>query len=434
MRGLEDSSRAARTLRRALFRTSSADLNASAAASSRTLRSMFTALLLAWPCLLAAQPMALEDILASSRDRLGPVIDNPEQHRLQIMVTYIELGEDGVPKLHRDHYRSDPNEYFYPASVVKFPIAVAALEWIEDTGNRSIDQHTTMLTEASRPSQTEVLEDPTAADGRPTIAHYIRKLSIVSDNDASNRLFELIGQDELQRRMQRWGMTASRITHRLAIRLPAKENRHSNAVRFVDADGTLLHRRPAREGGNLAAGIEPILLGVGEVVDNEYVDNPKDFSGLNHMPLAEVHQLLEAIIVPEGAAAERIPRMSESGRKLLLEAMRVMPSESGIDAYQDAERYPDGFANYFIMGRNPDRLPEGVTIINKVGRAYGFLTETAYIEDATGDVAFILSATLEVNANGVYNDNEYEYAELGFPFLAELGMLVLEQARMRSRR
>jgi len=402
-----------------------------AAATSTTLRSMLTALVVAWPCYLAAHPLTLEGILDTGRERLGTIVDDPSGHRLQIKVTYIDRGIDGRLELHRENYRSDPGEYFYPASVVKFPIAVAALEWLDDLGNDNLDHRTTMLTDAARALQTPVVEDRTAADGRPSIGHYVRKLSIVSDNDASNRLFELVGSDELAGRMQRWGMRESRITHRLAVRLPAKENRHSNPVRFVDAGGNLLHERPARHGRDLAANVEPILLGAGEIVDGELVDAPKDFSGLNHMPLAEVHRLLEAIILPESVAADTQPRLSEAGRELLLEAMRVMPSESGIAAYQDPEHYPDGFANYFIMGRDPQRLPAGVTIINKVGRAYGFLTETAYIEDARYDVAFVLSATLEVNANSVYNDDEYEYDELGVPFLAELGMLVLENARMR---
>lgn len=393
---------------------------------ARTLAAM---MLLAWPSLVMAQPWDIEAILESGRDRLGPIIENPSGHRLQIELTYVEQRKDGNVTLHRGHYRSEPREYFYPASVVKFPIAVAALEWIEDSRNAKINTQTTMLTGASRPAQTAVSEDSTSDDGHPSVGHYIRKLAIVSDNDASNRLFELIGRDELHQRMQRWGMAESVITHRLAVRLPAEENRHSNPIRFIDSDGTPLYERPPRYGRDLAAAAEPILLGVGEIIDGKRVDAPKDFSSLNHMPLGEVHRLLEAIVMPETSAPAARPNISDVNRELLLDAMSVMPSESGIAAYEDAERYPDGFANYFIVGRNANRLPASVSIINKVGRAYGFLTETAYIHDADHDLAFFLSATLEVNANGVYNDDAYEYEELGIPFLAELGMLVLEQAR-----
>jgi hypothetical protein len=37
----------------------------------------------------------------------------------------------------------------------------------------------------------------------------------------------------------------------------------------------------------------------------------------------------------------------------------------------------------------------------------------------------VLSATLYVNADGVLNDDRYEYDTIGYPFLAELGRRVL---------
>jgi hypothetical protein len=36
-------------------------------------------------------------------------------------------------------------------------------------------------------------------------------------------------------------------------------------------------------------------------------------------------------------------------------------------------------------------------------------------------VHFLLSATILVNENGIYNDDVYEYEATGLPFLAELG-------------
>lgn len=373
-------------------------------------------------------PLDLEQRMLAARDRLGAVMDDPAGHRVQVIYTRVGRSDDGDRELLREQFRNDADEYFYPASVIKFPIAVAALEWLNDLDVPGLDRDTTMLTDAVRPAQTPATGDATAPGGMPSVAHYIRKLSIVSDNEASNRLFELLGTDELKARLARWGMTETRLTHRLAVRLPPEENRHFNPVRFVDQDG-IVHAVSARAGVDLAAGVEPIPLGVGELIAGEYVEGPKDFSGLNHMPLAEVHGLLEAIVFPDLVPEARRPGITASDRSLLLEAMRVMPSESGIEAYRDGDRFPDGFANYFIMGRDPDRLPEGVTITNKVGRAYGFLTETAHVVDSVYGVEFLLSATVHVNANGVYNDDDYEYDELGFPFLAELGKLMLEHAR-----
>ena len=46
---------------------------------------------------------------------------------------------------------------------------------------------------------------------------------------------------------------------------------------------------------------------------------------------------------------------------------------------------------------------------------------------------FLLTAVMQVNANGIYNDDTYEYDEVGFPFLANLGRAVLEYELGRER-
>lgn len=396
---------------------------------------MITLLALLLLLMLAPQVSAMDDnlerFLLAARDRLGPVMDDPAAHRVQVLYSRVSRDETGRIRTHRQQYRLDAGEYFYPASTVKFPIAVAALELLEELDRDGLHRDTAMLTDSVRPAQSDAHTDPTSTSGLPSVGHYVRKLSIVSDNDASNRLFELLGTDDLHARLARWGMPEARITHRLALRLPAEENRHFNPVRFVAGDA-VIHSVPARTGEDPARDVAPILLGEGEYAAGEFVPGPKDFARANHLPLAELHSLMERIMYPELAPADMRPRIADADRELLLEAMRVMPSESGIEAYRDADRYPDGFANYFIMGRDPNRLPPGVTITNKVGRAYGFLTETAHVNDAVNDVTFVLTATVHVNANGIYNDDVYEYETLGFPFLGALGRLMLDYTRAAS--
>ncbi|WP_105001169.1 hypothetical protein [Aureicoccus marinus] len=49
------------------------------------------------------------------------------------------------------------------------------------------------------------------------------------------------------------------------------------------------------------------------------------------------------------------------------------------------------------------------------------MTDTAYIVNQKEGVAFLLHATILVNKDGVFNDDQYEYDEIGIPFLAALG-------------
>jgi hypothetical protein len=58
---------------------------------------------------------------------------------------------------------------------------------------------------------------------------------------------------------------------------------------------------------------------------------------------------------------------------------------------------------------------------NKVGQAYGFLSDVAYFESEDKKTKFVLAASVFVDRDGVLNDGKYAYDEIGFPFFAELG-------------
>jgi len=88
-----------------------------------------------------------------------------------------------------------PNNYFYPASTVKLPVALLALEKLNDLNMPGVNKYTTMITDSSADKQSAVLTHPAAQDSRPTIAHYIKQILLVSDNDAFNRLYEFLGQE-----------------------------------------------------------------------------------------------------------------------------------------------------------------------------------------------------------------------------------------------
>ena len=50
------------------------------------------------------------------------------------------------------------------------------------------------------------------------------------------------------------------------------------------------------------------------------------------------------------------------------------------------------------------------------------------------NIEFILSATIYANDNQTFNDDQYEYAEIGLPFLRDLGQAIyaVELARQRE--
>ena len=69
---------------------------------------------------------------------------------------------------------------------------------------------------------------------------------------------------------------------------------------------------------------------------------------------------------------------------------------------------------------------------NKLGRAYGFSVDNAYVDWREGEGgekgarrrAFFLAATIETNANGVVNDDRYEYEPVADAFMEHVAETV----------
>ena len=97
------------------------------------------------------------------------------------------------------------------------------------------------------------------------------------------------------------------------------------------------------------------------------------------------------------------------------------------------EEYYDSYGKYFLFGGSKAPIPSHVRIFNKVGEAYGYLIDDAYIVDFDAGVEFLLTAVILVNADQVLNDDKYEYEEIGLPFLARLGRAVYEHELRRER-
>jgi len=94
---------------------------------------------------------------------------------------------------------------------------------------------------------------------------------------------------------------------------------------------------------------------------------------------------------------------------------------------------PDGYVKFFLFGGDEEHIPEHIRIFNKVGDAYGYLTDVAYVIDLKNKVEFMMAATIHVNDNRIYNDGVYEYEGKGFPFFEQLGRLVYDFEMLRKR-
>ena len=265
-----------------------------------------------------------------------------------------------------------------------------------------------------------------------SIGRYVREVLLVSDNVAFNRLYDFVGQEPLNRSLQKKGLEGTRIMHRLEIAMSVEDNRRTGPVRFVDGDTVVFEQDAAYSATDYTAP-EPIPLGKAEIVGGERLERPKDFATKNAYPIRAQHDVIKALMFPDAVAEHMRFDLTNDDYAFLYRNMSGYPGESGIPEYGDADRYPEGYVKFFMYGGDAPDVPDNIRIFNKVGDAYGFLTDAAYIVDFDNGVEFILAATIFTNANQTFNDDTYEYDEIALPFMRDLGKAIYEIELQRER-
>jgi len=385
-----------------------------------------------WSCNQKQEPL-LDSLMKERGGVVTEVYQEAEKFRLQIQYTQINRDAENNPSFHTYSFRVNKDEYFYPASTVKFPAAVLALEKLKQLGIEGLDKETPIRIDSAYSGQSQALKDSSAQNFLPSIGHYIKKVMIVSDNDAFNRLYEFMGQEALNQNLWDKGLSDTKITHRLSIALSEDENRHSNPFSFYQGEQELYREEGAFSQVSFPQG-ESILLGKGEMLGGKNTEQPKDFTQKNSFPIADQQAVLKSVFFPNSVMGSSGFDLTEEDRQFLWKYMSILPRESSYPAYPDSSYYYDSYVKFFMFGDKQEKMPDHIRIFNKVGVAYGFLTDNAYIIDLEKGIEFMLTATIFVNENQVFNDDTYEYDKIGFPFLADLGRLIYEFEEKRQKK
>lgn len=351
---------------------------------------------------------------------LERVMEDGNMYQVQILYTRIDRNEHGNPMFTDFSFNLNGDHYFYPASTVKLPIALLALEWLEEQNLEGLTLETIMLTDSVRPSQLPAFQDSTSESGLPSIGHYIKKILIVSDNDAANRLYELLGLDYINRKLREKGLNHTVITQRLSFPISPEENRHFNPVRFVDKSGKILLEIPARQTDSVYVVPGNPQLGKAHYRNDSLIPSSMDFSFKNKFALSDLHGAVKRVTFPEAFVEDERFNLSEEHRNFILKYMGMLPGESDYPKYDTAEFY-DGYSKFFKFGASKNPIPKQFRVFNKTGWSYGYMIDGSYFVDFENGVEFLVSAVVYANEDGVLNDNKYEYEEIGKPFFEELG-------------
>ncbi|WP_057937081.1 serine hydrolase [Algoriphagus resistens] len=364
---------------------------------------------------------------------LRKVLENADKYKVQLIYTRIDRNEHGNALFTDYSVNLDDTRYFYPASTIKLPVAILALEWLEEQNIEGLTSETSMLIDSVRPSQVPAWKDFSAKDSLPSIAHYIKKILLVSDNDAYNRLYELLGQDYLNKKLKEKGLEHIIINHRLSYSANAEENRIFNPIRFVDTTGNVILALPERITDTVYSNVDNPIVGKAFYSDDSLVQHGMDFSNRNKLALSDLHGIVKRIIFPMSFVESERFAITEVHREFILKYMSMLPAESDFPKYAQDE-YWDTYSKFYLNGNDKNDFPESIRIFNKTGQAYGHMLDASYYVDFDKGIEFFVSAVIYVNENEILNDDQYEYDEIGFPFFAELGeyLYQLETERKKS--
>jgi hypothetical protein len=372
----------------------------------------------------------LEGLLKQHPNYFDSLLRRNDIWQIKIIYTQVDRKANNHPVFTNYYFNIDPTQYFYPASTVKMPTAILSLQRLNELKISGLNKQTTMITEAAYSRQDAVYNDPNSPDGRPTIANYIKKIFLVSDNNAFNRLYEFLGQEYINSTLHKMGYDSAQVIHRLDISRTEDENRHTNPVKFYDTSSKFIYEQSLVE-SKLAYQTRKTFLGKGYLSGNKIIDQPFDFSRKNRFALYDLHSILESLIFPKAVPKHQRFKLSKEDYQFLLRYMSMKPGESDFPQYDSG--YNGAYSKLLMYGGKGD-LDSNIRIFNKEGDAYGFLTDVAYVVDFKNNIEFFLSANIYCNSDGIFNDDHYDYETVGYPFLKNLGQVIYQYELQRNRK
>ncbi len=371
----------------------------------------------------------IRNIIRNSKEpAIKEVLGNLEAHEIQILYTKIDRNSAGVPHFERFGFQENPNQYFYPASTVKMAVAILALQKIRKLQSEGVEISSESPMNLIFENGNLESQDATHPEKVLTVAHLIKKIFLVSDNQAYNYLFDFVGSNYANEVIHKIGIQDFHLSHKFS-----GGNTPNSIPSFVffNPEGDVVYRQKplVSEQTRNNTGLTGIHKGKGYIHEGEVIRKAMDFSEKNYASIEALSQILERIIFPEVFTEKERFQLTPEDYEFLKYWMNRYPTEVEIP-YYDRETYFDSYCKFFIYGDTEGIMNDDIRIFNKVGSAYGTTTDVAYVRDNKG-IEFLLTATILTNSNEIFNDNQYEIDALGIPFLAALGREIYQFEKNR---
>ncbi len=374
----------------------------------------------------------LQNVLDSLEDKYPKVIENPEKYRFKIVFTEIKRTKDKV-NLETVGFRMDEKEYLYPASIVKLPTILIGMEEY----NKIHKMRPRVTYETLIKFNKEKGCMPTAFSVKIgnkleyyTLDLFSRQMMAVSDNDAYNRMFDFVGQQQLNRRLKELKYDNAKIIRKFVLNCSLDQNRISDSYVFLGRRNEWLYNRRGVTNEDTILTDSTYKIGKAyEGLDKKIVPRPFDFSRQNNMELVDLHKTLNGVVFPKSAFAYTFD-ITEEQRKYVLQNLAKYPAEYGLDF--NPKEFPATYKKYLFFGKDTNTTYMNDSLsrfrsFNMVGLSFGCAIDAAYIVDLDSGKEFVLTVGIYANEDEVINDAKYDYESLAYPLMKDIGRLIMNQ-------
>ncbi len=365
-------------------------------------------------------------LMLTQPDKFRPYLLEPDKYELQIIYTQIHRDSLNQPHLREFVYNLKSQKYFNPASLVKLPVALLTLEKLNEQMIPGVTKFTKVGFGTNFTCQTPLNSKALPPSEAPSLARYLEKMLLVSDNEGYTRLFEFLGQRYIQQKMNEKCYEGVRVIRRFN-ECDTLQNRYTNPVFFYDDQNQLIYTQagaynptpyyPRRSVWQRRATISGI-----PTLDPNYE---------NFLPLVQAHQMLKAVMMPEALPAYQRFNLTEKDYQFLWRGLGAYPSEGKLTAYLPKDGFYDTYKKYLYYGRS-EAAKSNFRVFNIVGWWSGYVSDCAYFVDYQRGIEFFVSAVISTNQVPI---NEGEgYQKISFPFMADLGKLLYEYEKQRPKK
>lgn len=359
------------------------------------------------------QISSTNDTLYSRWLGIDPLVDkvfsNQEEYKLQIRLSTMQNDSLITTKIGSENY-------YYPASLVKFPTVLAVLHKLQEEG-LSLEDKIVINDIDIEGDKSFIYKTKKGI----SFKELIEKTVVVSDNDYYNVLYHFVGPAYLNDYLNNRGFKDVLIYR--CFNGCSKEEQLKTAGYNVYSTSDSLKLKVTEsmlgweEISEKFAYSEDKRVGDRFIKKGKVIATPYDFNENLEFPVNSLHQMMIGFISDSSDIKWNI---GEKNRFFFLEKLRQHPADIGQGEYSVQDFKIIGFGNQKMDNSR-------FTTHSKIGYSYGFITESAYVVDAVSNQSFYLTISMYVNSNNTINDGRYQYNSIATPFMGTLTHIIADQ-------